>query len=52
MQIDVIAPKGHCRYWVGFNPITIAWTAIGFLICTYAIPTEWRRCCSQVLVTC
>jgi NCS1 family nucleobase:cation symporter-1 len=42
MQIDVAAlydPKGRYRYWVGFNPIAVAWTAIGFLICTYVIPT-------------
>jgi nucleobase:cation symporter-1, NCS1 family len=44
MQIDVAAlynPKGRYRYWVGFNPIAVAWTALGFLICTYVIPTAW-----------
>jgi cytosine/uracil/thiamine/allantoin permease len=44
MQIDVIAlydRKGRYRYWAGFNPIAVAWTAIGFLICTYVIPTAW-----------
>ncbi len=54
MQIDVAAlydPKGRYRYWVGFNPIAIAWTAIGFLICTYAIPTASIPALLTLLVT-
>jgi nucleobase:cation symporter-1, NCS1 family len=44
MRIDVAAlydPKGGYRYWHGFNLAAVAWTAIGFAICTFAIPTGW-----------
>src|SRR5262249_34787906 len=44
MQIAVAAlydPKGRYRYWAGFNPVAVAWTAIGFVICTYVIPAPW-----------
>jgi nucleobase:cation symporter-1, NCS1 family len=44
MRIDVAAlydPKGSYRYWFGFNPIAITWTAIGCLICTFVIPVSW-----------
>jgi NCS1 family nucleobase:cation symporter-1 len=54
MQIDVAAlydPKGRYRYWAGFNPIAVAWTAIGFLICTYAIPTAWIPALLTLLIT-
>jgi NCS1 family nucleobase:cation symporter-1 len=54
MQIDVAAlydPKGRYRYWFGFNPIAIAWTAIGFLICTYVIPTAWVPALLTLLVS-
>src|SRR5215468_8723810 len=54
MQIDVAAlydPKGRYRYWVGFNPIAVAWTAIGFVICTYAIPTAWIPALLTLLIT-
>ena len=54
MQIDVAAlydPKGHYRYWLGFNPVAFAWTAIGFLICTYAIPTAWIPALLTLLIT-
>ena len=54
MQIDVAAlydPKGRYRYWGGFNPIAVAWTAIGFLICTYAIPTAWIPALLTLLIT-
>jgi len=54
MQIDVAAlydPKGHYRYWRGFNPVAFAWTAIGCLICTYAIPTAWIPALLTVLIT-
>jgi NCS1 family nucleobase:cation symporter-1 len=54
MQIDVPAlydPKGRYRYWAGFNPIAVAWTAIGFLICTYAIPTAWIPVLLTLLIT-
>ena len=51
---DIIAlydPKGRYRYWVGFNPIAVAWTVIGFLICTYAIPTAWIPALLTLLIT-
>jgi cytosine/uracil/thiamine/allantoin permease len=54
MQIDVIAlynRKGRYRYWAGFNPIAVAWTAIGFLICTYVIPTAWIPALLTLLIT-
>ena len=54
MRIDVAAlydPKGRYRYWVGFNPIAVAWTVIGFLICTYAIPTAWIPALLTLLIT-
>jgi cytosine/uracil/thiamine/allantoin permease len=54
MQIDVAAlydPKGRYRYWVGFNPIAVVWTAIGFLICTYVIPTAWIPALLTLLIT-
>ena len=54
MQIDVAAlydSKGRYRYWGGFNPIAVAWTAIGFLICTYAIPTAWIPALLTLLIT-
>jgi NCS1 family nucleobase:cation symporter-1 len=44
MQIDVPAlydPKGPYRYWSGFNLTAVAWTAIGFVIYTYAAPPAW-----------
>jgi NCS1 nucleoside transporter family len=44
MQIDVAAlydPKGRYRYVSGFNPIAVGWTAVGILICSYAIPAAW-----------
>ena len=54
MQIDVAAlydPKGRYRYWMGFNPIAVAWTGIGFLICTYVIPTAWIPVLVTLLMT-
>jgi NCS1 family nucleobase:cation symporter-1 len=54
MRIDVAAlyePKGRYRYWLGFNPIAVAWTAIGFLICTYLIPTAWIPVLLTLLIT-
>jgi NCS1 family nucleobase:cation symporter-1 len=54
MQIDVVAlydPKGRYRYWAGFNPIAVAWTAVGFLICTYVIPTAWIPALLTLLIT-
>jgi NCS1 nucleoside transporter family len=54
MQIDVAAlydPKGHYRYWRGFNPVAFAWTAIGFLICAYVIPPAWIPALQTVLLT-
>jgi NCS1 nucleoside transporter family len=54
MQIDVAAlydPKGRYRYWFGFNPIAIAWTAIGFLVCTYVIPTAWVPALLTLLIS-
>jgi nucleobase:cation symporter-1, NCS1 family len=54
MQIDVAAlydPKGRYRYWMGFNPIAVAWTAIGFLICTYVIPTARIPVLVTLLIT-
>jgi cytosine/uracil/thiamine/allantoin permease len=54
MRIDVAAlydPKGRYRYWGGFNPIAVAWTAIGFVICTYAIPTAWIPALLTLLIT-
>jgi len=34
-------PKGAYRYWNGFNLVAVAWTAIGFAICTFAVPAAW-----------
>jgi NCS1 family nucleobase:cation symporter-1 len=54
MQIDVAAlydPNGRYRYWAGFNPIAVAWTAIGFVICTYVIPAPWIPALLTVLIT-
>jgi len=54
MQIDVAAlyePKGRYRYWVGFNPIAVAWTTFVFLICTYVIPTAWIPVLLTLLIT-
>ena len=34
-------PKGPYQYWRGFNLVAVAWTAIGFAICTFAVPTAW-----------
>ena len=54
MQIDVAAlydPKGCYRYWLGLNPIAVAWTAIGFLICTYVISTAWIPALLTLLIT-
>jgi NCS1 nucleoside transporter family len=54
MQIDVPAlydPKGRYRYWAGFNPIAVAWTAIGFVICTYVTPTAWIPVLLTLLIT-
>ena len=54
MHIDVPAlydPKGRYRYWAGFNPIAVAWTAIGFLMCTYVIPTAWIPALVTLLIT-
>jgi nucleobase:cation symporter-1, NCS1 family len=54
MQIDVVAlydPKGRYRYWAGFNPIAVAWTVVGFLICTYVIPTAWIPALLTLLIT-
>jgi NCS1 family nucleobase:cation symporter-1 len=54
MQIDVAAlydPKGRYRYRAGFNPIAVAWTVIGFLICTYVIPTAWIPALVTLLIT-
>ena len=54
MQIDVVVlydPKGRYWYSVGFNPLAVVWTAIGFLICTYAIPTAWIPALLTLLVT-
>ena len=44
LRIDVGAlfdPKGAYRYWNGFNLVAVAWTAIGFVICTFVIPAAW-----------
>jgi cytosine/uracil/thiamine/allantoin permease len=54
MRIDVAAlydPKGRYRYWAGFNPIAVAWTAIGFVVCTYVIPAAWIPALLTVLIT-
>jgi cytosine/uracil/thiamine/allantoin permease len=54
MRIDVAAlyePKGRYRYSLGFNPIAVAWTVIGFLICTYVIPTAWIPVLLTLLIT-
>jgi nucleobase:cation symporter-1, NCS1 family len=37
-------------YWRGFNPIAILWTAIGFAIYMYVIPTVMMKTVSTVLI--
>jgi NCS1 family nucleobase:cation symporter-1 len=54
MHIDVAAlynPKGRYRYWAGFNPVAVAWTVSGFLICTYVIPTAWIPALFTLFIT-
>jgi nucleobase:cation symporter-1, NCS1 family len=54
MRIDVAAlydAKGPYRYWEGFNLTAIAWTGIGFLICTFVIPAAWIPALLTSLVT-
>jgi len=54
MRIDVPAlldAKGRYRYWRGFNLAAVGWTAIGFLICTYVIPTAWIPALLTLLIT-
>ena len=43
--------KGRYRYWAGFNPIAVAWTAIGFLICTYVVPTARIPALATLLIS-
>lgn len=54
MRIDVAAlyePKGAYRYWQGFNLAAVAWTAIGFAVCTFVIPTGWIPALVTLLVS-
>jgi nucleobase:cation symporter-1, NCS1 family len=54
MQIDVPAlydPSGRYRYVLGINPVAVAWTAIGFLVCIYGIPAAWIPALLTVLIT-
>lgn len=54
MRIDVTAlydPKGGYSYWHGFNLAAVAWTVIGFAICTFVIPTGWIPSLVTVLVS-
>ena len=44
-------PRGGYRYWRGFNLAAVAWTVIGFAICTFAIPTGWIPSLITVLVS-
>ena len=44
LRIDVGAlfdPKGAYQYWHGFNLVAVAWSAVGFLICTFVVPAAW-----------
>jgi nucleobase:cation symporter-1, NCS1 family len=52
-RIDLVAlfePRGIYWYWRGFNPIAIAWTAIGFLLYMYVIPTAMIKTASTLLI--
>ena len=54
MQIDVPSLydlNGRYRYVLGINPVAVAWTVIGFLICVYAIPAAWLPALLTVLIT-
>ena len=54
LRIDVGAlfdPKGAYRYWNGFNLVAVAWTAIGFAICTFAVPAGWIPALVTLLVS-
>jgi NCS1 family nucleobase:cation symporter-1 len=54
MRVDIAAlydPKGPYRYWAGFNPVAIAWTAIGCLICSFVIPVSWLPAPLTALIT-
>ncbi len=37
-------------YWRGFNPVAVAWTAIGFVLYMYVLPPEVMRTVSTVLI--
>jgi nucleobase:cation symporter-1, NCS1 family len=52
-RIDLVAlfeRGGIYWYWRGFNPIAIAWTALGFVIYMYVIPTAMIKTLSTVLI--
>ena len=43
-RVDVVAlfeRGGPYWYWGGFNLVAIAWTAIGFVLCTLLVPVAW-----------
>lgn len=53
MKIDLPAlfqRDGPYWYWRGFNPIAILWTALGFLIYMYVIPTAMIKTLCTVAV--
>jgi nucleobase:cation symporter-1, NCS1 family len=54
MRIDVPSlydPNGRYRYVLGINPVAVAWTAIGLLVCIYAIPAAWIPALLTVPIT-
>jgi len=53
-RIDLAAlfqPEGIYWYFRGFNPIAIAWTAIGFVVYMYVLPAEVMRTVSTIVIT-
>lgn len=52
-KIDVASlfePSGIYWYWHGFNPIAIAWTAVGFVLYMYVIPAAMMKTATTVLI--
>ena len=52
-RIDLAAlfqPGGIYWYWHGFNPIAILWTALGFVIYMYLVPTAMIKTVSTLLI--
>lgn len=54
MRVDVAAlfrRDGPYWYWGGFNLVAIAWTGIGFVLCTLLVPVQWVPTMVALVVT-